>query len=633
MTDLRALASRPSPWFLYRQSSSYDRASISGDPFANGDFGKFVRTETRDGRKEEVMADLKGPGAVVRVWSANPIGTIRFYFDGEERPRLEADMAQLLSGRHPLFPDPYAYVAAQGQNLYFPLPYSKSLKVTWDGGGKTPNSGLYYVVGHRDYEPNARVETFSLDAIPRNREALSRTAKTLLQPAGATTRAINSKGDSIRPGGTTELNLRARNGGQVTEFVAALGEKDDKTKAWGDPSRLHNVLRRLRLRMSFDGATTVDVPLGDFFGSAPGIAPYRSLPIEVRPDGTLISRWVMPYRQQARIWVVNDNPVPVRLRLAARNENRPFTPVTYLFHAGWNSQTKMTDPRYHFTFLNARGEGRIVGTHLQVTNPVAEWWGEGDEKVYVDGESFPSLFGTGSEDYYGYAWCDPTPFSRPYHAQPPTENIGNFGQTANSRFHILDPIPFRESIRFDMEAWHWKASNTTYATTALWYAAPGGSLPEPPKSGELAVRELDLPNGVTGAIEGENLEWTVNGGSFQKQTGFAQLSRLAQFWWREPAVGSTARTRVPIPAAGRYELFANFCHNRDYGRFRVRVGDGPAQEIDFYQPEIEWKKVSLGTFDFPAGDVPVTFETLSPNPAAQPKVNLLGVDYFLLEPR
>ena len=63
-----------------------------------------------------------------------------------------------------------------------------------------------------------------------------------------------------------------------------------------------------------------------------------------------------------------------------------------------------------WTMLHTQGRGRFVGVELHVWNPKGGWWGEGDEKFYIDGEKFPSTFGTGSEDYFGYAWCNPTPF-------------------------------------------------------------------------------------------------------------------------------------------------------------------------------------------------------------------------------
>ena len=114
MWDLSYLTRPPQPAFTMAQASSYDRASNPGpnsNPLANGDAGQFIRQDTIDGRKEDVMADLKGPGTVVRVWSANPHGIIRFYFDGESKPRIEAKMDEWLTGKVKPYTDPFSYMA------------------------------------------------------------------------------------------------------------------------------------------------------------------------------------------------------------------------------------------------------------------------------------------------------------------------------------------------------------------------------------------------------------------------------------------------------------------------------------------------------------------------------------------
>jgi hypothetical protein len=625
MPDLSLLAQRSDPWYRYRQETSYDRA-MQGDPYANGDFGKFLRDENVEGRKEQVMADVKGPGALVRLWSANPAGTIRFYFDGEAQPRLVADLKELFSGKHPLFPEPFAYMASQGANLYYPMPFAKGLKVTWDGGGKIPNSGLYYAVGFREYAPGSRITTFTPDAARKASTEMTRVAKALM-PAAPGPVAVSS----LAPGESLERSFTAANGGEIRDLRVTLRTPDAPNLGWDDPKRIHNLLRGLRLRASFDGETTVDLPLGDFYGVPLGPVDYDSLPVSVRKDGTMIARWSMPFQKKARVWVVNEGKAPVELGVSMRMQARRWTPGTYLFHAGWNAQTKPTMPRYDFTFADVKGEGRFVGAGLQVSNPSPAWWGEGDEKVSVDGEPFPSLFGTGTEDYFGYAWCDPTPFSRPYHCQPATPNRGNMGQTENLRFHIVDDIPFKKALRFDMEAWHWADVKATYATTAYWYARPGSTLPKAPNASSLMIPEVRLPEPVKDAIEGENLKWTINGGFSEMQSGFGELSGGRQFWWREPSPGAVATVEIPIATDGRYELVANLGHARDYGRFRITVNWGGAKEIDLYQSGLEWRQESLGAFDLPAGKATVRFEVLEGNAAMNPRLNLLGVDYFLLK--
>ncbi len=124
MTDPTFLTHSPQPPFKMAQDSSYDRKSDPGpnsDPFANGDAGNFVRVEATPNGKEYVMADLKGPGAVVRLWSANPSGTLRFYFDGEKEPRIKVKMADFLQGKVSPLVEPFSYNASSGTNAYFPF--------------------------------------------------------------------------------------------------------------------------------------------------------------------------------------------------------------------------------------------------------------------------------------------------------------------------------------------------------------------------------------------------------------------------------------------------------------------------------------------------------------------------------
>ena len=83
---------------------------------------------------------------------------------------------------------------------------------------------------------------------------------------------------------------------------------------------------------------------------------------------------------------------------------------------------------------------------MNIFNPTPAWWGEGDEKIYVDGEPFPSTIGTGTEDYFGYAWGDNHPYANPFHAQTRCDGPGSKGNTSNIRYQILDSVPFQKSV-------------------------------------------------------------------------------------------------------------------------------------------------------------------------------------------
>ncbi|MEM1061290.1 MAG: DUF2961 domain-containing protein, partial [Planctomycetota bacterium] len=146
------------------------------------------------------------------------------------------------------------------------------------------------------------------------------------------------------------------------------------------------------------------------------------------------------------------------------------------------------------------GRGVYVGDTLTVFNPVQRWWGEGDEKIFVDGESFPSIFGTGTEDYYGYSWGGRSTdfYEHPFHAQPRSHiyNKGNRksgdehntqGYSTETRTRSLDTIPFQSGLKLDMEVWSWADCEMSYGVGTYWYESEPKRAPEISRSGELLL--------------------------------------------------------------------------------------------------------------------------------------------------
>jgi hypothetical protein len=148
------------------------------------------------------------------------------------------------------------------------------------------------------------------------------------------------------------------------------------------------------------------------------------------------------------------------------------------FHATWTGieEIDVYEPGI-FRVADLVGEGLYVGTVLHVSNPSTRWWGEGDEQIWIDGESFPSHFGTGTEDYFGYAFCTTGTFSHPYFGETRANPTDFAGFVSLYRFHVVDPIPFTESLVFDLEALHWQTgiASVTVAYDAVYYfyAKPG----------------------------------------------------------------------------------------------------------------------------------------------------------------
>lgn len=522
MADLDHLARLADPPFVAKQASSYDRRSKGpADPeswFANDDFvtnqaPNLVRVETGPtGERRYVLLDAEGPGAVVRLWTAAPAGILRIFIDDDPRPALEAPMGALLGGRVAPFAPPFGQVTALGHSLYFPFPFRKRCLVTLDSidsidpfSGRTVDK-LYYQIGYRAYA-GARAEQvrpFSAAEVMRARPALERVAAALTagrpleptpRPGVASTTAVIERAqvDSTHPSVTTvgvPAPLADSGPGGAPSKAAPGGVL--RTLRLSTPERDPARLRATTLTIAFDGEETVHAPLSDFFGSGPGWNPYQSLPMTVGADGTLVCRFRMPFRSRAVVTISRGTPAGASVAAADAGDSPspaveisgaitvdatfPFSDDTLLFHAGFlPPATLATRPIRDWHVATLQGHGQQVGTVLSVLNPPGvAWWGEGDEKIFVDDETLPGLFGTGTEDYFGFAWSSTERFAHPYHAQTLSPASGFAGWFSMNRFLVLDPVPFAVRLRFDLELWHW--SDTTVEASALlyWYARPGG---------------------------------------------------------------------------------------------------------------------------------------------------------------
>lgn len=585
MVDLDRLT-RPAR-YRCRQFSSYDRRSTSPDDpetwFANDDRGHDLGVDPETGLR--ILARAEGPGAIVRIWSANPHGRVRLEIDG--RPALDVDFGEWLSGEVPGFPPPFAQTTSRGGNLYYPIPYARSMRLLAEA------SDLYFHVQIRQEPPGTTVRSFD----PGERPPLPDLAPPAPPPESRVTRERRLVGPGV-----------------VRRLEIDLPE---------DPQRLRRTLLRIRV----DGRLAVLAPLGDFFGTAPGITPYATLPLGVTEEGVgwcafpmpFASEWILETDVPSRVWVTPDER-PLRFvahwRGASRLPTRPFKDVRVL-EVG-------------------EGGGRLVGCALFVRNPVRAWWGEGDEKIYVDDLSFPAFFGTGTEDYFGYAWCDPTPFQHPFHAQTRCDGPGNRGHTTLLRFHVFDDVPFRERLRFDLELWHWVDCEVGFATCAYAYVEPDAevAMPEPGWDDLELVPLPPIPR-VEGAIEGESLEVVEKtaGVCGPQDVSWAEgFSGEEHLWWREAGPGDRLVLAFRAPENAR-RLVVRLTRAPDYGIVRLLLNGRPLGDpIDLFASRVE--PAPERTFDAPAlrhGRNLLEVRIVGTNEAARPKNYMFGIDYLRVE--
>ncbi len=247
--------------------------------------------------------------------------------------------------------------------------------------------------------------------------------------------------------------------------------------------------RDLILRIYWDGEKTpsVESPLGDFFCNGWKTRHnVLSLPINVNPSGGFNCYFPMPFRKSARITVENRNPADVGgFFYAITYAQGPVGPEEAYFHAQFRRTNPLPYKEDYVILDGVKGRGHYVGTYMAWQQNSAGWWGEGEFKAFVDGDTdFPTLCGTGTEDYFGGAWCFADNFTAPFlgyrdlSMQPGGRGMGQTGNRHSMyRFHVLDPLRFQKDLKVTMQAIGWRSERRylplqdDLASVAYWYQA------------------------------------------------------------------------------------------------------------------------------------------------------------------
>jgi len=356
------------------------------------------------------------------------------------------------------------------------------------------------------------------------------------------------------------------------------------------------------------------------------------------PD-TFYSHWYMPYATGALVRITNDDTASRTVSLAITTA--PLTrPIGDLgrFHAKFHLDTLRSTAQgreVDWTMLRTGGRGRFVGVAFHIYNYFGGWWGEGDEKFFADGETFPSCFGTGSEDYLGYAWSSSNLFNQALHAQTLNEGGDNSGSISVCRFHTADNAPFSSSFEAVIEKYSDNES-CPYAAVAYWYLASGGTDPYPALPPAARTGYYRPPPAVEGAIEGEDMAvLRATGGEYRDQvmTGFGrQWSNGAQIFWLDAHVDDSLVLAFDTPQAIACTLLAQFTTAGDYGIVRVGAdGVTVGGPIDLYHNGVSTTgQIALGTLTLGAGPHQLSLVIAGRN--ASSSNYFAGLDYILLRP-
>ena len=336
------------------------------------------------------------------------------------------------------------------------------------------------------------------------------------------------------------------------------------------------------------------------------------------------------------------------------------------FHAGWRGQYPVpTRPHSDWNYVTLKGRGVYVGDTLTIMNPETQWWGEGDEKIWVDGEDFPSIFGTGTEDYYAYSWGGRSTdfYEHPFHAQPfshrynklnrkPKSNTerNTQGFSVETRSRALDTMPFGNSLRLDMEVWAFTEQDMGYQVGAYWYGfadtvsnhkpAPEEVLNIPPLPNTEASPVTEKDDTFKNAVEISAKNVISKSGKILLRPQNLKSLKLKGSWnndnhvlFKDAQVGDAVEIRIPAAGqvADRLTLYATKA--RDYGILSFSVNGKPAgAKVDFYfgNSATSYGPVQLGIFEPIDGAYVLRVEVVGKNPKS--KGALFGLDCVSVGP-
>lgn len=647
--------------------TSYDRKSVYEDGTyknwrVNGD-GSNVISTTDDGG--HLIADITGAGFISRIWSATSgPGHVKIFIDGSESAVIDLAFTDYFN----CTAEPFVYEnlvyedSARGKNTFVPITFNESCRVVAYGGFGDDGWGKFYHINYTLFDEKTEVEPMPLTLNDEQKAALEKVDSFFGEKLGT------------HPDGYEDAAFETFTVAKGAPFVKTLDSKGaisgllvrvDSLEGVGANSyRAVEALKNLRIKIYFDGADEpyVNAPLGDFFASGYGFTEVRTLTLGVRDDRTFYNYYYMPYLENAKIeiYTVGDITETVSLSVNVVENTLAEKDMMYfsaLFNLGSYHPDALTNgeydknaqrsPDYHF--LTVSGAGRVVGLTLHhnktvdgvdpLSSPGSPWWGEGDEKFFIDGEKFPSWFGTGTEDFFGYAWCSPLLFTKAYHAQSYCEGSSNsIGNRVVTRIMMGDSIPFDDSFEGYIEKYY-TDEYTKYSLTSYFYRAKDSEVLgivyddsaeldyfRPASEGEYLIEGEDFYveeiDSVNGAID------------HQPMSSYSPAwSGDAQMYGNKFKAGDSITFALPAPKSGEYMLVASFANASDFGILQAYVnGKEVGAPTDTYGKTVaadyltELGKVTLGS----GYTNTIKFEITGKNTAATNYC--FGIDFVLLVP-
>jgi len=589
---------------VVRMESSYDRTEGNDDGFS----GKYSYLR-KEAENRLIIAELKGPGVIQRIWTPTPTeDTIQFYFDNEVQPRISIRFIDLFSTKVYPFVSPLVGNEVGGFYCYIPIPYKKNCKIVYLG-----ERIQFHQIQHRTFPENTHVNSFSLDFSTTEKGALQNAVKRWENYDQATLTNENevqiiekevviNAGETIKVAEVNEggriVRMEFQNSSQITNSNACL---------------------IFRAKWDNDEEYAINAPLRHLFGYAFRRSSMKSMLIGSSGDTHYVN-FPMPFDKSAVLELtylkdekIDQPEVSLKSKIYVLPKKRDVS-IEGKFYACWRREKPEIGTPY--SIFNHKGKGHYVGTILMcqgieenLNGHISTIFFEGDDITTIDGEI--RMHGTGSEDYFNGGWYAvgdrwDKAYSLPLHGclgySIPLARTGGY------RFLMGDKESFENNYELTIE--HGPENNNwpvDYASLAFYYGDTPSNFGIDPT--------IELSAGFNPPRELELLP--ISNFSFQS-FGFppdeftllrTRINGKSVYVMHSHGNSGYVKTDLQVPVHGTYDLYLSYFKSPKSGSLQIYQRQKQISEkINIYSPENEYvEKHLVGKVSISEEEAPLTF--------------------------
>jgi hypothetical protein len=404
------------------------------------------------GKTPSVLFDGTGPGAITRIKlsAVDRSGTIKFFFDGSTSADIEIPA---FSSAAPNTPEGFADSEAAS---WFPIPYAIGCRIVYEpADAESADTTRSYQIDYRTYPSRVIVETFTARALASLRKKTAAVGQLLVKPESRSDTQRIEGVKVLAPGDplVARLPMGAYVVNELSVRITPLAGVYDQT------------MRDIVMQTIFDGLQTMRIPLSDFSGGGMGSRPVKTAMLTADGNGCIVSRWPMPYREEAKLAFINEGTGRARVSYSIK-----LSPVTWndgrtlYFHASWREAMRSANDSVIIDINGGKGIYKGGALTLYNHGPGSDWLSDTEIEVITDGVHLFAV--KGLDDYYNIPAAAVADMQSPFGGMVRMGRKNTGGYNSLLRLRLIDDILFTNSLKISFrKPW----PDIDYAAVAYWY--------------------------------------------------------------------------------------------------------------------------------------------------------------------